>query len=169
MTRQLTHAKYLVIPIITALLLVSLSYGTRAARPNSVGISSEDSTEPISISVRISEAYYADIDNDGLEDDIYSTVQIDLSGSQRYFLDYYITLTLPSGLNFSYYYSINTVWSQLTIGNYFWNHAIEQGDYTLTVQAILWTGGISHAGHSYTFDPPGGSDEGDPTFDITVN
>ncbi len=136
-----------------------------AARPDF----SASSTDVISIKVSVTDAYYTDLDNDGLSDDVIAYTSVDLSGSTRYNFDYYITLTLPSGKNYTYAYTFNTVYTTLNIRNYFWNHATECGDYTITVQAILWTGGISYTNHAYTFDPPGGSDGGDPTFDLTVD
>ena len=150
-------------PFIVLLIVVSAITITHA-----VPLNASTTSEPIGISVTITSAYYADIDTDGWEDDIYSSVTIDLTGAVRYNFDYYITLTLPSGTSYTYHYSINTVYDVVNFGNYFWNHATESGDYSISVKVVLWTGGISSATHQYIFDPPGGSDGGDPTFDITT-
>ena len=120
-------------------------------------------TESPTISVRVIDAYYSDLDNDTYQDDIYALVRFELSGALRYYFDYYVTLTLPSGYNFSYAFAIIATGS-FDLNHYFFDHAIESGNYTLSVFVILKTEGISTDSHIYVFDPPRASTGGDPTL-----
>ncbi len=127
-----------------------------------VTVKSETCSGP-HVAISIKEARYINLDNDNLEDDVMATVQLDILCSNRVNFEYYITLTLPSGRSFTYAYMINTRLNTLTLDNYFYNHAIERGDYKIDVEILLKTGGISYGHNDVIFDPPGGTDA-DPYF-----
>lgn len=114
-------------------------------------------TSPV-ISIQVKEAYYADLDGDGLEDDVYSQVEIRLSGANRYNLDYWITLTLPSGENFVFGWFVSTRLTTLNIANNLYNTALEAGWYHLHIEVFMKTGGISYTNYEHWFDPPGDAD-----------
>ncbi len=140
-------------------ILFSPSQFTNAGAPGFWVFSTENPT----ISVRVIDAYYADLDNDTYQDDIYALVRFELSGAAWYNFDYYVTLTLPSGYNFSYAFAI-TATGSFDLNHYFFDHATESGNYTLSVLVILKTGGLSTDSDIYVFDPPGASTGGDPTL-----
>ena len=123
--------------------------------------------EKPTVLITIVDALYTDLDDDGLEDDVFASVDLSLICGNRFNLEYYITLTLPSGLSFTYGYMINTRLDSFTMQNNFYNHAIESGDYQIDVYIVLKTGGISFSHNSVIFDPPGGTDA-DPHFRVIV-
>ena len=100
--------------------------------------------------------YYADLDNDGTADDVYGKVVLDLMCGNRYRFDYKVTLTLPSGFSVSDYMSINTRLNSLVIETVFYNYALESGDYIISAEGLLSTGGLSYTYADIIFDPPGG-------------
>jgi len=104
-------------------------------------------------------ANYGDFDGDGFEDDVYINVTIDLSGANVYNFQYILTLTLPSGLFYTYQYTIVTD-SNLVLHHYLMDHATEPGWYDVDVDITMKTGGISTAHAEYIFDPPGGGSNG---------
>ncbi len=126
------------------------------------------SESKVSLDVVFTDAYYADLDGDGLEDDVFGGVDIFIMGSERVSFDYYITLILPSGMSFTYAYRINTRYSILHLDNYFYDHVFESGDYTFIVEILTRTGGLSYDPYHHVFDPPGGVPT-DPTFSLSVS
>ncbi len=138
--------------IISAIILLALVPASTAAVT--------DTTGPIK--VEILDAYYADLDNDGLEDDVYSAVKVSLipQGIQVY--DYLIELELPSGATFSYYYVIATNKQVVLYDNYFWDHATESGWYKITVSVVLISSNFEYHETTLVFDPPGGHGGSEP-------
>lgn len=112
--------------------------------------------------IDITTAYYADLEGDGLENDVFVGVRLTFEGASTYNFDYYIFLTLPSGAEFGYMFSAATRMEVLNIDNYFWNHATESGWYEVAVYMVLRTGGAQVISESLIFDPPGGSGGADP-------
>ncbi len=157
-------SKFTTFLIIILCSLVLISHVGVQARPNSV--SSKLTSEP-SVSITIMKAFYGDADGDGNADDVIAYVEHHLSGAVRYQLSVYATLVLPSGLEYTWYYGLNTRLSKVTLVLYFYNHALETGDYTLMINAFLKTGGISHAQDTHVFDPPGGKGDNPPDFEAT--
>jgi hypothetical protein len=115
------------------------------------------STSPI-INIHVKEAYYADLDGDGSEDDVYTQVDLTMSGANRYNLQYWITLTLPSGQEFVFGWIINTGRTTLNIANTLYNTALESGWYHLHIEVVMKTGGVSYTNYEHMFDPPGDAD-----------
>ncbi|RMG34074.1 MAG: hypothetical protein D6732_11010 [Methanobacteriota archaeon] len=154
------------IRISTIFLLSLLLIGMNLSRASSQ-VKVQDTSET-SISVAILFANYTDLDEDGYMDDVYAEVSIDLYGGVAYTFEYYVTLTLPSGLNFSYLFIISTNYQSFTIYNFFYDHATESGWYTLNIDATLNNGGRSTATSTLIFDPPGGSGGSDPDLEIST-
>ncbi len=148
--------KYIMLLLLTtSLLLIPGAYADK----NSVNTSSVDTM----VNITISEAYYADLDNDGYEDDVFVETQLAFTGSSSsYNFDYYIVLTLPSGLSYTYSFAASSKVDFLTIGNYFWSHASEAGWYNVDIHIVMRTGGVALTSESLIFDPPGGTGGADP-------
>ena len=123
-------------PLVIAIVLLSGLYVSSAGNR-----SFSDNIDGPTIEITIHTAYYADLEGDGLENDVFVGVILDFIGANSYNLEYYIELILPSGLSFLYAYNI---YSHIDIGvlvNYFWNHALESGDYTvkITISSIIYS------------------------------
>ncbi|MCY3414962.1 MAG: hypothetical protein INQ03_25150 [Candidatus Heimdallarchaeota archaeon] len=148
-------SKFIKIAILFAVLLVP---GMASAGKNDYLLS--ETVEMVSIN--ISEAYYADLEGDGLENDVFVGVDLYLSGRDAYNFDYYIFLTLPSGLQFSYAYAFSAKTDYIYFGNYFWQHALEPGWYDVEVFIVMRSGGLTVSSEALIFDPPGGTGGSDP-------
>ena len=112
------------------------------------------------IDVTITEAFYADVDSNGA-DDVIVKAHFALEGEIINAVQYLITLTLPSGRQFSYVVLILTTSTDFVVENTFWDHALESGWYTVEIYVKL--GGFYNIMDSdrVVFDPPGG-DNADP-------
>ncbi len=130
------------------------------------GITSVSANTEGPINVDIEEAYYSDLDNDGFNDDVFVLLRFDLTGSSYYEYGYLITLTLPSGTSYSYIVIVRSLVDTVYTKNYFWDHATECGDYTVTVQALLNVPYTFYDTDTEIFDPPGGSEGGKPGFSV---
>ena len=139
--------------ILALFILVSPASG----RIGSTAVSSDPT-----VSINITTAYYADLEGDGLENDIFVGVVLSFVGASTYSFDYYIFLTLPSGTEYGYTFSAATKTEILNLDNYLWNHATEAGWYKVTIYIVLKTGGAQLVTESLIFDPPGGSGGADP-------
>ena len=120
----------------------------------------------VELTTLITEAYYTDLDNDGYQDDIFAIVLIETEGVIFANLDYYVQMELPSGTVYSYHVRITTNNETLILSNYFWNHAYESGNYSLTVTVVLRNARRMTSSTTLVFDPPGSSQGGEPSFDV---
>ncbi len=118
------------------------------------------------VTVDISSAYYADLDGDSLEDDIFSQVDVVLAMTYNKGIDYTITLTLPSGAQYSYSFKLYVSSKIFSINNYMYNLATESGWYQIDATITLRNG--VGGSDQIVFDPPGGSCCDDPEVVITV-
>lgn len=125
--------------------------------------------EPLSITVEILEAYYTDLDNDSLEDDVYASVRVTILPTGMQVYDYLVELELPSGKNFSYYYLITTNVQTVYYDNHFLDHAIESGWYKIKASAILFTSNLAYSESVLIFDPPGGASGPPPSHTLLAN
>lgn len=116
--------------------------------------------------VSIVYADYLDMDGDCYFDDILVIVQFDLGFSPIYEFYYLISLTLPSGIQYSYLVHVLAWADTIYIYNAFYDHATETGNYTVYVTALLLYPNSASDSVSHIFDPPGGSPGGRPTFDV---
>ena len=148
------------------LLIFLVLLGSLSATAGTNKASSLEVDKPY-IQIDIQEAYYADLEGDGMEDDVFVGVELSFFGSSVYNFDYYIFLTLPSGAEFGYAVALAAHTDVAYLGNFFWNHATESGDYKVTVHTVLRTGGITLFTDCVIFDPPGGTGGSDPIrFDL---
>ena len=125
-------------------------------------VGSMSTVQDVDASVVIVSAYYTDAEGDDCENDVIARFNIVLNGAQRYNLDLSISLKLPSGEVFNYYYSIDACISTLRCTMYFYDHATESGDYVLNIGVQVNNCGSSSDSTEYIFDPPGGSGDTDP-------
>ncbi len=156
--------------LIRSVLILMLCVGLVSILPvvSASTATTQSTNEQVSITLEITDAYYCDADDDGLEDDVVGFFDITLSGQSRYTFDVYTSLTLPSGTVYSYAYVVNTRLELLHCVMYFYNHATESGDYTFSVEIVSYTGGVAYCAAEYTFDPPGGSGDADPCGSLVV-
>ena len=120
----------------------------------------------VELTIQIIDAYYTDLDNDSSQDDIFAIVRIENKGIIVANLDYYVKMELPSGTVYSYHVRIITNKEILNLKNYFWNHAYESGNYSLTVTVSLKNIQRITTSTTLIFDPPGSSQGGEPSFDV---
>lgn len=120
------------------------------------------SSANFSADTNINDAWYADLDGDGSEDDVAVNVTLTLSNNKIFTdVDLYINLVLPSGKEFWFV-------SYLTIEKYtrtaafillyeLMDTATEPGWYDVYTVAFAEGETLSRVDY-FTFDPPGGGD-----------
>ncbi len=123
----------------------------------------------ISMTINITDAYYCDLNDDGFEDDVVSTFTIDIDNrnEEPFLFITWIVLELPSGFYYDYCYNMDTSEDEYNYTMNFYNHATENGWYTIDIFCLLFDG--RHLGfgvESYTFDPPGGDEGGEPSVEL---
>ena len=153
--------------VLGSLLLFILITGLSAY--NSHGMtttSAQTNTTQNSIEISINYAGYLDLDQDNYQDDILVVTTFHLASSLYYHYYYRITLVLPSGNWFSYVVEVYAFVDDVVIYNLFYNHATESGNYTVIVEAYLVYPEIIYTVTGAIFDPPGGSNGGDPSFGV---
>ncbi len=151
--------------ILSGILLLTLFGSTFFGLQTVSSFTTFECTTP-TITLKVTQGYYGDLDGDGFADDVFSSVDANLSCAKRYNFIYKVTLTLPSGISFSDSLGINTRLNHLIFSTIFFNSAIESGFYTVKAEALLNTGGQFYHTDSLTFDPPGGH-SGTGTSSIT--
>ncbi len=125
----------------------------------------------------IKEAYYSDLDGDGLNDDVFLGVQVDfLNFGKSDFINgiHYsvlIGLVLPSGTEFWYQMEDTDNRSTLYLSFHLLNHAIENGWYKSYAAGSYreMRQDKPIVAHYVVFDPPGGQNGGIPTIDVFKN
>jgi len=125
-------------------------------------------TESDNFQITIIDAYYADLDNDGYEDDIWiegKTEILNREGRVRY--DLYVDIYTPDNQTHS---ALFYVLSDLHSHSYFihaYDTARAEGWYKVSFQGLLYgEGDLTYCDSSYEFDPPTNSGSGDPTFEF---
>lgn len=113
------------------------------------------------VTLTITDSYYTDLDKDDVLD-IASSFYLLFDCTKRHTVKLYVSLILPSGFEFSYKWTIGTKHLVFFGQIHFYDHVIESGNYTLSIQAKILTGGANSGIAEYIFDPPGGSGGGDP-------
>ncbi len=155
--------------LISILLLSVLIIAASSTVAYASSVTVRSSNRQVSVTLSIVEAFYTDADGDGYEDDVVGYFDIFLGGRQRYTMDISPALTLPSGESYTYLYTVNTRLSTLHCTMYFYDHALESGNYTFSVDIVLYTGGVAAGQTHYSFDPPGGSGDADPCGFLVVS
>jgi len=146
--------------VVFILLVVALSLvGSRVSACTEVY-----SSETNILSTHILTAYYSDLEDKGVENDIFTSIYISFDSPYYYnHLYCYVELTLPSGYYYSYLISIEFYGVyEITLPIYMYNHATESGDYILYVASFFACSNHYLAESLVIFDPPGGTDGADP-------
>ncbi|MCY3414491.1 MAG: hypothetical protein INQ03_22780 [Candidatus Heimdallarchaeota archaeon] len=119
-----------------------------------------------SVDIYIWDAYYADLDLDGYEDDIF--IEIDLTLTNQYVytdVEVFIGVTLPSGMEhwfkFDYTFKKTTLTGYITLGYDLYNTATELGWYEANAVGFAQGEEFSYM-DTLIFDPPG-TGGGDPS------
>ncbi len=150
----------------TRIVMLGLAFMILALTINIPNVNAYTSYYCSRFNVYILDAYYTDMDQDSQENDVFVTLGFELGYSFIYDFIYEIRLTLPSGASYSYYVRV-LAWSDvIIIRNLFFDHATESGDYTVDVFAVMISPDVVSAEASVVFDPPGGSEGGDPYFGV---
>ncbi|TFF91462.1 hypothetical protein EU545_03985 [Candidatus Thorarchaeota archaeon] len=146
--------RFLVLLLVVSLLMI-VTLPTAMAQPR---VNNSDS-------VRILDAYYADLDSDGYEDDIKILVEFSFPSSDPSRVDLNLWICLPSGLTYNFRISVYRAPSQSVLQIDCIDMASECGWYTVTMLAsIMGTGnGKMYITDDFSFDPPTGGGPGLPT------
>ncbi len=114
--------------------------------------------------IQIADAFYADLDGDGYEDDIKLLVECCFTESNPTRIDLNIWIELPSGLTFSVRVSIYNTPSEFLLNIDCYDMAIESGWYTVTLLASVMGAGNGklYITDEIIFDPPTGGGPGLP-------
>ncbi len=119
-------------------------------------------------SLKIISVEYTDADEEGYENDIVGCFNILLNGAEKYTLNIDISLTLPSGFEYTYSYSAISCLTTLHCTIYLFDHATESGDYTFSLTVYVHTTGAVSDSAEYIFDPPEGSGDTDPCVYLLI-
>jgi len=108
--------------------------------------------------IQIIDAYYADLDGDGVEDDIKLLIEFAFPTKVVSRVDLNIWIELPSGLTFNIRVSVWRAPGESILNVDGINMAIESGWYTVTLLAsVMGTGGGKYyIWDEIVFDPPKG-------------
>ena len=114
--------------------------------------------------IQIIDAYYADLDGDGYEDDIKLLVQCSFADTDPSRVDLNIWIELPSGLTFNVRVSIYNTPNEFLLNIDCFDMAIESGWYTVTMLASIMGAGNGklYLVDEIIFDPPTGGGPGFP-------
>jgi hypothetical protein len=114
--------------------------------------------------IQIVDAYYADLDGDGYEDDIKLLVDCSFTDTDPSRVDLNIWIELPSGLTFNVRVSIYNTPSEFLLNIDCFDTAIESGWYTVTMLASVMGAGNGklYITDEIIFDPPTGTGPGIP-------
>ena len=118
--------------------------------------------------IQIVDAYYADLDGDGYEDDIKLLVDCCFLDTNPTRVDLNIWIELPSGLTFNVRVSIYNTPNTFLLNIDCFDMAIESGWYTVTLLASIMGAGNGklYVTDEIVFDPPV---PGGPGFPPSVN
>ena len=132
--------------VLAAIVMLSVLIPTANAQPR---ISSIDY-------IQIVDAYYADLDGDGYEDDIKLLVDCSFLDTNPTRVDLNIWIELPSGLTFNVRVSIYNTPNEFLLNIDCFDTAIESGWYTVTMLASVMGGGNGklYITDEIVFDPP---------------
>jgi hypothetical protein len=119
-----------------------------------------------SVNIYIDDAWYEDIDSDGIEDDIGVNLTVSLYNKYVYTdIDLYLGITLPSGYEYWFLASFTvekyTYYTDFGMTFELYNTATESGWYDASAVGFA-DGEMFSYMHTITFDPPGDTNEGNP-------
>lgn len=147
----------------TTLLIIALFLGSFSATVTS-------GTD--NITINIIDAYYCNLDHDGLEDDIIVKAVLDSNFEADVLAFLYLDIILPSGLvykfDFQVFLELDGSHLLLTIKTY--DTAIESGWYDCKLSGIIvHKDMLLFSESTYTFDPPTDRGPGEPTATIAIS
>lgn len=120
------------------------------------------------VDISIDHAYYYDLDDDGASDDVLinitCSVHPGIKNPQR--SEYYIALTLPSGVVYLVIIEVIGKYNTLFMSLSMYDTATEPGWYNVKVDAFSMGINRGHSTASYDFDPPTGQGTGQPTASL---
>lgn len=122
------------------------------------------------IIVIMNDAYYANLDDDGIEDDIvviYEIILPDIDNDTDYVIELYCTLTLPSGATYVYECAVVTS-DGCIVTQYWFNAATETGWYKYSVYAYSYTADMDSGFDEIVFDPPESTPGLPPEIDTVI-
>ncbi len=152
--------------LMLTLVFVSMEHSLTKAEGKKGSDSKKDTPYAL---ISILNATYGDHDADGNEDDVLAILKHEFHGKPSkdyYVLDVFVTLVLPSGNYMMWEYIIYSQLQSVTLRLHFYNHATEQGNYRLMVDAFLFDNKIAYTWTDHVFDPPGGRGDNPPNFAI---
>lgn len=114
--------------------------------------------------IQIIDAYYADLDGDGYEDDIKLLLEFSFTDAEPSRVDLIIWIELPSGTTYNIRLSVYRAPSASILNVDCFNMATESGWYTVTMLASIMGAGNGkiYLTDELMFDPPTGSGPGLP-------
>jgi len=172
--------KYLILVVLFASFLATVpifpSAETDSASLESSYVIAGDDNK-IKLLVIIDRAYYDDFDDDGEEDDViieyrifvldYSDYDDDWGYERTYHIWAYTTLTLPSGLRYTYFFDFATV-EGVEITQVWIDGAQEEGWYKFSIYTDGYDDNVKGDYERIVFDPPGGGLPGPPSIVMKI-
>lgn len=123
-------------------------------------------SSPDTFQFNILDAYYADLDGDGIENDIWisgsTIINTQSQGASKY--DLYVDIIDPVGTKYSGLFYVITMDSVHNFTIHAYNTVSEAGWYTVKFEGVVYGGGdIYYSCETFEFDPPTLSGSGSPT------
>lgn len=119
--------------------------------------------------VIIHDANYADLDEDGNEDDIWiygETITHKSNKTISYTLN--VKIETPDGTVYCQCFHMTTTEKSQSYYIYAYNIAYQEGWYSVTLTGIFLEGKIQYTTPPFIFDPPTGSGSGSPTMSLVL-
>ena len=119
--------------------------------------------------VTIDHAEYCCLEADGIEDDILIDFTCTLSSSAKVSAksDFYLTMTLPSGLQHLALITVIGRYNEIRLRVHWYNTAWEMGWYNLRIDAYTYGANRGYCTSTYDFDPPK-SGPGEPSIRVYI-
>jgi len=114
------------------------------------------------VNLSIQDAYYCDLDNDGVEDDIYGIAILTSSKEIRTYNILKYELIYPSGESYVNYFH-HSVKDDIIVYEFYWINSVKgSGWYTFNLDVYILGKGYAHLYDSLVFDPPDGDPDEPP-------
>lgn len=121
------------------------------------------------VDISIDHAYYYDLDDDGISDDVLVNITCTVRDGMKHpsKSEYHVALTLPSGLVYLVIIEVTGKYNTIFMSLKMFDTATESGWYNVRVDGYGF--GIRRGGYStttYDFDPPTGAGTGQPHVEL---
>lgn len=115
--------------------------------------------------VTIDQAYYCALEEDGIENDILIDFTCTIAANSKVSAksDFYLTMTLPSGLEHLALVTVVGKYTEIRIRVHWYDTAWETGWYNLRIDTYTYGADRSYCTSVYDFDPPK-SGTGEPSI-----